>query len=127
MTKILKIAKKTKINRVRAKILILGLAYKKNVDDIRESASLKLIKSLQKKNIKNLTYCDPLTKNITLPDHIKKIKKLNSLTKINIKKFDLVFLMTDHDRFKYKEILGASKKIVDCRGRFPISQKVYRV
>jgi UDP-N-acetyl-D-glucosamine dehydrogenase len=126
MTKILRITKETKINRVRAKILILGLAYKKNVDDIRESASLKLIKSLQKKNMKNLTYCDPHTKNIKLPHDIKKIKKLNSLTKKNIKKFDVVVLMTDHDKFRYKDILSASKKIVDCRGRFPISQKVYR-
>jgi len=126
MTKILRIIKDTKINKVRTKILILGLAYKKNVDDTRESASLELIKILQKKNIKNLSYCDPHTKNFTLPDNIKKIKKLNVLTKKSIKNFDIVVLMTDHDKFKYKEILRASKKIIDCRGRFQISQKVYR-
>ena len=104
----------------------MGLAYKKNVDDIRESASLKLIKTLQKKNIKNLTYCDPHTKNILLSDKINKIKKLNKLSNKSIKNFDIVILMTDHDKFNYKEILKASKKIIDCRGRFQISQKVYR-
>ena len=125
-TKILSTIKEKKINKVRAKILILGLAYKKNVDDIRESASLKLIKTLQKKNIKNLTYCDPHTKNILLSDKINKIKKLNKLSNKSIKNFDIVILMTDHDKFNYKEILKASKKIIDCRGRFQISQKVYR-
>ena len=125
-TKVLRSIKEKKINKVRAKILILGLAYKKNVDDIRESASLKLIKTLQKKNLKNLTYCDPHTKNISLPDKINKIKKLNKLSNKSIKNFDIVILMTDHDKFNYKEILKASKKIIDCRGRFQISQKVYR-
>ena len=125
-TKVLRSIKEKKINKVRAKILILGLAYKKNVDDIRESASLKLIKTLQKKNIKNLTYCDPHTKNILLSDKINKIKKLNKLSNKSIKNFDIVILMTDHDKFNYKEILKASKKIIDCRGRFQISQKVYR-
>ena len=102
------------------------MAYKKNVDDIRESASLKLITMLQKKNIKKLTYFDPHTKNILLPDNIKKIDKLNKLSKKSIKKFDVVILMTDHDKLNYREILRASKKIIDCRGRFQISQKVYR-
>jgi len=81
---------------------------------------------LQKKNIKNLTYCDPHTKNILLPDNIKRLKKLNKLSKKSIKNFDVVILMTDHDKLNYKEILGSSKKIIDCRGRFQISQKVYR-
>jgi len=126
MTKILRIIKEVKINKVKAKVLILGLAYKKNVDDTRGSASLKLIRTLQKKNIKNLTYCDPHTKKFLLPDDIKKIRKLSRLTKKSIKNFDIVVLMTDHDKFKYKDILIASKKIVDCRGRFQTSQKVYR-
>ena len=102
------------------------MAYKNNVDDISESASLKLITMRQKKNIQKLTDFDPHTKNILLPDNIKKIDKLNKLSKKNIKKFDVVILMTDHDKLNYREILRASKKIIDCRGRFQISQKVYR-
>ena len=126
MTKFLKIIKELKINKTQVKVLILGLAYKKNVDDIRESASLKLIKLLQQKNIKKITYCDPHTKNILLPDNIKKINKLNKLSKKSIKNFDIVILMTDHDKLNYRQILSASKKIIDCRGRFQISQKVHR-
>ena len=80
----------------------------------------------QKKNIKKLTYFDPHTKNMLLHDKIKKINKLNKLSKKNIKNFDVVILMTDHDKLNYREILSASKKIIDCRGRFQISQKVYR-
>ena len=40
--------------------------------------------------------------------------------------FDLVVLMTDHDCFDYKFINKNSKKIIDCRGKFPISEKVIR-
>ena len=58
--------------------------------------------------------------------YIKNIKRLDVLTKKSIKYFDVVILMTDHDKLNYREILSASKKIIDCRGRFQISQKVYR-
>ena len=51
------------------------------------------------------------------------LKNLPSNTLIN---FDLVVLMTDHDCFDYKFINKNSKKIIDCRGKFPVSEKVIR-
>ena len=51
---------------------------------------------------------------------------LKSLTSQTLSKFDLVVLITDHDCFNYKLINKNSKKIIDCRGKFPESEKVIR-
>ena len=56
----------------------------------------------------------------------KKIVLLTKLTSSTLMNFDLVVLLTDHDCFNYKFINKNSKKIIDCRGKFPISEKVIR-
>ncbi len=106
-----------------AKILFLGLSYKKNLDDYRESASLKLFDLLRKKGIKKIKFYDPHFKKNNIPKKIILLKKLTSKILLN---FDLVVLMTDHDCFDYKFINKNSKKIIDCRGKFPVSEKVIR-
>jgi len=106
-----------------AKILFLGLAYKKNIDDYRESASLKLFDLLSKKRVKKIRIYDPHFKKNNIP---KRINLLNKLTSKNLLKFDLVVLLTDHDSFDYKFINKNAKKIIDCRGRFSLSDKVIR-
>ena len=119
---VLKFKKSKKNNK---KILILGLAYKKNVDDLRESASLKLIDYLNKFRIR-YEFSDPFIKtNIVTRDLIIK-KKSIKITPINLKRFDLVVLMTDHDIFDYKMIYKFSNKIIDCRGRYQVDNKVIR-
>lgn len=114
---------KNNIKLSSAKILFLGLAYKKNIDDYRESASLRLFDLLTKKKIKKIKFHDPHFKKDNTP---KKIDLLKKLTTKNLPKFDLVILLTDHDRFDYKFINKNSKKIIDCRGRFPLSDKIIR-
>jgi len=114
---------KSNIKFSLAKILFLGLAYKKNLDDYRESASLKLFDLLSKKKVKKIKFFDPHFKKSNVP---KKINLLKKLTSKNLSKFDLVILITDHDCFDYKFINRNSKKIIDCRGRFSISDKVIR-
>ena len=106
-----------------AKILFLGLAYKKNLDDYRESASLKLFSFLNMKKINKIKFYDPHFEKNTVP---KKIKLLKKLTPKIIHKFDLVILMTDHDCFNYNLINKNAKKIIDCRGKFSLSDKVIR-
>ena len=121
--KILKNLKLKKIPLIKSKILILGLSYKKNLDDIRESASIKLINSLQKKGIKYISYHDPYIENVSYIKNLNKIKNLNP--KI-LKSYDLVVLMTDHDLFDYDLIKINSKLIIDCRGRFEAKNNVQR-
>ncbi len=98
-----------------ANILILGIAYKKNVDDMRESPSVKLMELLTAKGAK-IKYSDPL-----IP-FFPKIRKysfdLNSLnlTPKNIANNDLILLVTDHDEFDYELIQKHAKIIIDTRG-----------
>jgi UDP-N-acetyl-D-glucosamine dehydrogenase len=126
--KIFFILKKLKKIPQNAKVLILGIAYKKNIDDCRESSSLKLIDGLLKKKFKvsNIKWCDPyiktLKEGIMLNQYPDKIK----LTSSQVKNFDIIILMTDHDIVDYDFVYKHSKMIIDCRGRFPLDHKVIR-
>ena len=123
-----KIKSVLKINKSKnndKKLLILGLAYKKNVDDLRESASLKLINNLNKFKVK-YEFSDPYIKNSVVTRNLVLKKKGIKINPSNLKKFDLVVLMTDHDSFNYKMIYKHSNKIIDCRGRYEIDNKVIR-
>jgi UDP-N-acetyl-D-glucosamine dehydrogenase len=107
-----------------SKILILGLAYKKNVDDTRESPSLTIINILMKKGA-NVQYSDP---HIPLAPKTRKFCfNLTSveLTAENIKSFDLLLISTNHDEFDYVFIENHSKLLVDTRGIFKSSNNVF--
>ena len=98
-----------------SKVLILGLAYKKNVDDYRESPTLELIRLLTKENA-SVEYHD-----FYIPK-LNKTRKYNyemkSVSLDGIKNYDLVILATDHDEYDYNMIFKEAKLIVDTRGRF---------
>jgi UDP-N-acetyl-D-glucosamine dehydrogenase len=101
----------------KIKMLLLGLSYKKNVDDDRESPSYEFIKILNKKKIK-YDYHDPYFTRIRTGRKINENKKSIKLNKNNLKKYDATILLTDHDIFDYKLIAKHSKLIIDTRGRF---------
>ena len=99
-----------------SKILIIGVAYKKNVDDIRESPSLHIFKKLIDKKAE-VDYFDPyvnfIPNNREFPElsHIYSIK----LTKENLKLYDVAIICTDHDNINYQLLVEHSKLIVDTR------------
>ncbi len=98
-----------------SKILILGIAYKKNVDDMRESPSLILLTDLQAEGA-NIAYSDP---HIAVIPKLRKYNfKMSSvpLTPENLAGFDCVVIATDHDDFDYDMILEHAPLIVDSRG-----------
>ena len=105
---------KKKIN----KIIILGIAYKKNVDDLRESPAIQLINILQKEKNLKIDFYDPYIKEINSRNKKFKSVKYFKLNYKELSKYDCVVIVTDHDNLNYKEILNNSKAIVDCRGRF---------
>ena len=98
----------------RSKVLILGLAYKKDIDDTRESPSLKLIELLTQKGAE-VDYNDPYiprTKKMRMYD----LKKDSvPLTKDALKKYDCVVIATDHSCYDYEFIVKNASLVVDTR------------
>jgi UDP-N-acetyl-D-glucosamine dehydrogenase len=122
-----------KKNFSNSKIFIIGVAYKKNVNDVRESPSLKIIESLHAKGVK-IFYHDDYIKKVNIKiskkdfslrkkDYLLKSIKLN---KKNLETSDLVCIVTDHDYINYELIKKYSRIIVDCRGRFKSKKNIIK-
>ena len=114
VNKIIDFLNKNKIKPFNKKILILGIAYKKDINDLRESPALK-IASLLKKNGYDFEYSDPYFKKINFEGKIKKNIKIN---KKNLKKYPIVLLTTDHTLFNYKIIEKDAQFLFDTRNKF---------
>ncbi|MGI9412373.1 MAG: UDP binding domain-containing protein, partial [Hyphomicrobiales bacterium] len=97
----------------RSRILVLGVAYKKNIDDLRESPSLELIELLQE-NKADVSFSDPFVP--VFKDSAGRELESTELTEETIKQFDLVLLATNHDAFDYDLIRRHATQIVDTRG-----------
>jgi UDP-N-acetyl-D-glucosamine dehydrogenase len=97
-----------------SKLLILGLAYKKDVDDTRESPSFKVIKLLQE-NGAIVDYNDPhIPKTYKTREYDYDMKSVD-LTKENLKKYDCIIIVTDHSEYDGDFIADNSNLIVDTR------------
>lgn len=112
-----------KIPISKSKILILGVAYKKNVSDIRESPSITIIEKLMALNA-NVSYSDEYVNSIKDLENTKKLLKSKVVTSKLLHSFDCVLLATDHDNFDYELIEKHSKLIIDTRGKFKKSRKI---
>lgn len=100
-----------------SRILVLGIAYKKNVDDMRESPSVEIMELIEAKG-GVVAYSDP---------HVPVFPKMRehhfelsseALTAENLARFDAVVLATDHDRFDYELIKANARLIIDSRGKY---------
>lgn len=100
-----------------SKILLLGLAYKKNIEDLRESPSIELIKILNKKGAK-VYYSDPYIPSYVTESEPKIKMESVSLSEKVLSEMDCVVVATDHDVFDYELIQKTSQLIVDTRGRY---------
>jgi UDP-N-acetyl-D-glucosamine dehydrogenase len=92
-------------------ILALGIAYKRDTNDIRESSSLEVVKGLQE-NGAIVSYSDPHVPFIKLEG--KKMKSI-SITPEVLSSMDCAVILTDHSAFDYTMISEHAKLIVDCR------------
>ena len=108
-----------------AKVLILGVAYKKNVDDLRETPAFKLMELLLEKKAQ-MDYHDPYIPDLTpTRDYDFRMSSVD-LSAETLAGYDLVILTTDHDLFDYDLILQNAKCIVDTRGRYKNGGKVVK-
>ena len=104
-----------------SRILVLGLAYKKNIDDTRESPAVEIMDLLQDKGAE-VAYSDP---------HVPKFpRKRNyhfdlqsvALTPESIASYDCLVLATDHDGFDYQQLVQHARLVVDTRGRLGVGR-----
>lgn len=100
-----------------SKVLVLGIAYKKNVDDMRESPSVEIMELLEAKGCL-VAYSDP---------HVPVFPKMRehhfdlssvALSAESLASFDAVILATDHEKFDYELIHQHAQLIVDSRGKY---------
>tara|TARA_B100001059_G_scaffold236247_1_gene285734 strand:+ start:1675 stop:2964 length:1290 start_codon:yes stop_codon:yes gene_type:complete len=117
---IFKMIKRVVNKKKNNKILIMGAAYKKNIDDYRESPALKIFKLLNDAKI-NFSYYDPYVPTVNSKYHNISNKSLKNY-KNNINSYDLVVILTDHDVIDYKLIQKKSKKIIDTRGVYSFNK-----
>lgn len=105
-----------------AKILILGLAYKKDIADPRESPAFKIIE-LFEKNGGHVNYNDPFIPQTPAMRNFKMNKKSVALTPQNLKKYDCLVVVTDHSCYDYPMIKKYASLIVDTRNVFKTTDK----
>jgi UDP-N-acetyl-D-glucosamine dehydrogenase len=96
------------------RILLLGLAYKKNVDDERESVTYKIIDLLQKQGA-HVDYNDPFIPQIKQTREHKQLTGKKSASLNDIDSYDLTAILTDHSDYNYENIVKNSKIVIDTR------------
>ena len=109
-----------------SKILLLGMAYKKDIDDIRESPSLDILYLLNKNN-SEVEYFDPYVPNFVFND--RKNTSLEDLNSEVLKRFDGVIILTDHSNVDYELIKNNASLIIDTRNVYPLNNdnNIYRL
>jgi UDP-N-acetyl-D-glucosamine dehydrogenase len=95
-----------------AKVLVLGLAYKKDIDDLRESPSLTIIELLQKDGAQ-VSYNDPYFP--TVGKGRKYDLQMKCAPLENLGQYDCVLIVTDHSDYDYAKIVRESQLVVDTR------------
>ncbi|MEO7029614.1 MAG: nucleotide sugar dehydrogenase [Acidobacteriaceae bacterium] len=95
-----------------SKILMLGMSYKKDIDDLRESPSLTIIELLRKEGAEML-YNDPFHPKVGRGRHYN--LNMTSTPLDDLGQYDCVLIVTDHSQYDYQAIVKESKLVVDTR------------
>ncbi|MFL2782311.1 MAG: nucleotide sugar dehydrogenase [Rhodospirillales bacterium] len=130
---VVNILKKALLDRFKleidcASILLIGMAYKKNVDDTRESPAYKLIELLESEGA-TVEYFDPFVDTIPKTREYSQFNGRKSIiwSKQNICEFDAALICTDHDKIDYKALVSYSKLVVDTRNVISSNNKSNKV
>ena len=97
--------------------MVLGIAYKKNIDDMRESPAAEIMEILAAKGAE-LAYCDPHVPVFPrMREHRFELKSV-PLDEASLRAADCVLIATDHDAFDYAAIARHAALVIDTRGRY---------
>lgn len=108
-----------------SKVLVLGVAYKKDIDDLRESPALTIIELLQKEGAQ-VSYNDPFFEYV---GHGRKYKlEMQNTPLEELPRFDVAVIVTDHSSYDYRWIVNNSPLVIDTRNatRGIVSDKIVR-
>ena len=97
-----------------AKVLVLGLAYKKDIDDVRESPSIEIIELLREYGAK-VDYNDPYIPQTHKQREHDLGMRSKPLSPAMLKSYDAVIIATDHSDYDYNAIVRASQLVIDTR------------
>jgi UDP-N-acetyl-D-glucosamine dehydrogenase len=100
-----------------SRVLVLGIAYKKNVDDTRESPAVEIMELLRERGAE-VAYSDPFVAKFPKMREHRFDLASTPLDAKSIAGFDCVLLASDHDSFDYALIRAHAKLMVDTRGRY---------
>jgi UDP-N-acetyl-D-glucosamine dehydrogenase len=95
-----------------SKVLVLGVTYKRDIEDVRESPALDIIKILEGKGAR-VSYNDPYVPELHL-DHSQGVMRSQDLIP-SVRAADVVVIVTDHSSYPYREIVEAAPVVVDTR------------
>jgi UDP-N-acetyl-D-glucosamine dehydrogenase len=95
-----------------SKVLVLGLAYKKDIDDLRESPSLTIIELLKQRGA-IVSYNDPFFPHVGHGRHYD--LNMDGVSLDNLSQYDCVLIVTDHSDYDYERITRESQLVVDSR------------
>ena len=98
-----------------SKILVIGVAYKKDINDCRESPALDIIEILENLGSK-VNYYDPYVSSLNYNDI--NLNSLDDLNLSNVNKYDACVIITDHSNLNYKILIDANTLIIDTRNVF---------
>ena len=111
------LSKKFKKSLNGAKVLLLGVAYKKNIDDLRESPALEVLKKLEEEKA-IVSYYDPYIPKFK--NNEKEYKSLKELTIEEIKEKDIIIITTAHSKIDYDMVAKNAKAVFDTRNAIKI-------
>lgn len=108
-----------KPQKLSSSVLLIGLAYKKDINDVRESTSLKIMENLLQNGIK-VAFYDP---------HVRKVvinsKEYHSINENDISHYDVNVVLTPHTNLPYEKIYASPKNLLDLK-KFFVSSEQYK-
>ena len=109
-----------------SKILIIGVAYKKDINDCRESPALDIIQILKDQG-SEISYFDPFVPSLEFAEF--NFKSIKSLDESKLEEFDATVIVTDHSNIDYKSINTFCDLIIDTRNVYKnySSKKIRRL
>jgi len=107
----------------KAKVLLLGMAFKRDISDLRDSPAIRVYQ-IMKPQVGLVNYCDPHVPDVDVDDH--RIKSVQ-ISASEIKKYDIVVILTDHSAFDYQMIVKSARLIVDTRNAVKDGPRVFKL